>query len=129
MNVDGIFDLGLSDFESLVAFVFGFKVSGLEVVKECGDFGSLFSDLVFEMLAFDFLPGFLVFGKKFLGQLYALNLWLLSVQHCYELIIYYILYYNEQTDNNNFWSIKKYSGYQSYRDWIIFHSFSLVMFR
>ncbi len=79
--------MGLSDFEGLVAFVFGLKVAGLEVVKECGDFGSLFSDLVFEMLAFDFLPGFFVFGKKFLGQLYALNLWLFSVQHCNELII------------------------------------------
>ena len=63
MNVDGIFDLGLSDFESLVAFIFGLKVSGLEVVKKCGDFGSLFSYLVFEVLAFDFLPGCLVFGK------------------------------------------------------------------
>ncbi len=82
--------MGLSDFESLVALVFGFKVAGLEVVKECGDFGSLFSDLVFEVLAFDFLPGFFVFGKKFLGQLYALNLWLLGVQHCDEFIIYFI---------------------------------------
>ena len=67
MDVDGLFDLVLGDFKGLISFVFRLKVAGLEIVEKSTDFGSLLTNLIFEILTFDFLSGLFVFSEELLG--------------------------------------------------------------
>ena len=67
MNVYGLLDLVLSDFESLVAVILRFEVTGLEVVQKRTDFGSLVFNLGFEMMSFYFLSRLFILCEELLG--------------------------------------------------------------